>query len=295
MNKITKEVKIGIAFVVALFLLYFGISFLKGVNIFKPANSYVVVFENVAGMLQADPVTVNGLKIGQVHEMKLDPQGGTKVLVYVQMDKGVKITKGSRLSLDAGMLGGSTLLLEPNRDSNEFYNPGDTIQGVRKAGMMDVATRVVPQVENLLPKLDSIITGIDRLVNSPALSASLNNVNSITDDFAKSSKELNKLLSSLNHDLPAISKNLVTTTNNFADLSNQAKGIDLVSTFNKVDSTMANVQFLSSKLTSKDSSIGLLLNDRQLYDSLNVTLGNASMLMKDVKENPSKYINVKVF
>lgn len=294
MAKISKEVKIGIAFIVALFLLYFGINFLKGVNVFKPANSYVVTFEDVAGMLQADPITVNGLKIGQVHEMQLDPRGG-RVLVYVQMNKGIKIPKGSKFSLDASMLGGATLLLEPNLGSTEYCVPGDTLSGVRKSGMMDVAARVVPQVENLLPKLDSIMTGIDRLVNNPALASSLDNVNSITADFAQSSKEINKLLVSLNSDLPTISKNLVSTTNNFEELSHQVKGIDLIGTFNKVDSTMSNVQFLSTKLASKDSSIGLLLNDRQLYDSLNVTLGNASMLLKDVKENPSRYINVKVF
>lgn len=295
MNKITKEVKIGVAFILALFLLYFGINFLKGVNIFKPANSYVVVFENVAGMLQADPVTVNGLKIGQVHEMELDPNGGKRVLVYVQMNKGVKIPQGSKLRLDAGMLGGSTLLLEPNLDSKEYCTPGDTLVGVRKPGMMDIVARVAPQVENLLPKLDSIVSGIDRLVNNPALASTLDNVNSMTSDFAQSSKEINKLLVSLNRDLPTISNNLVSTTNNFEEFSHQVKGIDLVATFNKVDSTMTNIQYLSSKLTSKDNSIGLLLNDRQLYDSINVTLGNASMLLKDVKEHPSRYINVKVF
>lgn len=295
MSKITKEVKIGIAFIVALFLVYFGINFLKGINIFTPANSYVVVFDNVAGMLHADPITVNGMKIGQVHGMELDPTGANRVYVNVQMEKGVKIPKGSKLSLDAAMLGGTTLLLERNANATEFYTPGDTLIGDRKSGMMDVVANVMPKVEGLIPKLDSIMTGINKLVNDSSLTASLKNVNTITGEFAKSSREINKLLVSLNKDLPTITENLASTTSNFEELSQQAKGIDLVATFSKVDSTMANVQHLSSKLTSKDSSIGLLLNDRQLYDSLNVTLGNASMLMKDVKENPSKYINVKVF
>lgn len=295
MSKITKEVKIGIAFIVALFLIYFGINFLKGINIFTPANSYVVVFENVAGMLHADPITVNGMKIGQVHGMELDPTGANKVFVQVQMEKGVQIPKGSKLSLDAAMLGGTTLLLERNANATEFYMPGDTLVGDRKSGMMDVAANVLPKVENLIPKLDSIMAGINKLVNDSSLTSSLKNVNTITGEFAKSSREINKLLVSLNKDLPTITENLASATSNFEELSQQAKGIDLVATFSKVDSTMANIQHLSSKLTSKDSSIGLLLNDRQLYDSLNVTLGNASMLMKDVKENPSKYINVKVF
>lgn len=295
MSKITKEVKIGIAFIVALFLVYFGINFLKGINVFKPANSYVVMFDDVAGMLIADPITVNGMKIGQVHGMELDPNGRNKVLVYIQMEKNVRIPKGSKLNMDAAMLGGTTLLLDRPDNSTEFLVPGDTLIGTKKSGMMDVVTRVVPQVESLLPKLDSIMTGIDRLVNNPALASSLQNVDEITTEFSKSSKEINKLLVSLNKDLPTITGNLASTTTNFEEFSHQVKGIDLVATFAKVDSTMSNVQHLSTKLASKDSSLGLLLNDRQLYDSLNVTLGNASMLMKDVKENPSRYINVKVF
>lgn len=295
MSKITKEVKIGIAFIVALFLVYFGINFLKGINVFKPANSYVVMFDDVAGMLIADPITVNGMKIGQVHGMELDPNGRNKVLVYIQMEKNVRIPKGSKLNMDAAMLGGTTLLLDRPDNSTEFLVPGDTLIGTKKSGMMDVVTRVVPQVESLLPKLDSIMTGIDRLVNNPALASSLQNVDEITTEFSKSSKEINKLLVSLNKDLPTITGNLASTTMNFEEFSHQVKGIDLVATFAKVDSTMSNVQHLSTKLASKDSSLGLLLNDRQLYDSLNVTLGNASMLMKDVKENPSRYINVKVF
>lgn len=295
MSKITKEVKIGIAFIVGLFIAYFGINFLKGINIFKPANSYVVMFDDVAGMLIADPITVNGMKIGQVHGMELDPNGRNKVLVYIQMEKNVRIPSGSKLNMDASMLGGTTLLLERPAQTTDFLQPGDTLIGAKKSGMMDVVTRVVPQVESLLPKLDSIMTGIDRLVNSPALASSLQNVEEITTEFSKSSKEINKLLVSLNKDLPTITGNLASTTTNFDEFSHQVKGIDLVSTFAKVDSTMANVQHLSTQLSSKDSSLGLLLNDRQLYDSLNMTLGNASMLMKDVKENPSKYINVKVF
>lgn len=295
MSKITKEVKIGIAFIVALFLVYFGINFLKGINVFKPANSYVVMFDDVAGMLIADPITVNGMKIGQVHGMELDPNGRNKVLVYIQMEKNVRIPKGSKLNMDAAMLGGTTLLLDRPDNSTEFLVPGDTLIGTKKSGMMDVVTRVVPQVESLLPKLDSIMTGIDRLVNNPALASSLQNVDEITTEFSKSSKEINKLLVSLNKDLPTITGNLASATTNFEEFSHQVKGIDLVATFAKVDSTMSNVQHLSTKLASKDSSLGLLLNDRQLYDSLNVTLGNASMLMKDVKENPSRYINVKVF
>lgn len=295
MSKMTKEVRIGIAFVVALFLLYFGLNFLKGVNIFTPANSYTVAFNNVAGMLIADPVTVNGLKIGQVFEMKLDPDNKDQVLVQIQMDKGVKIPKGSKLALDVGMLSGTNLMLEINDQATEFYEPGDILQGYKKSGLMDVATNLAPKIESFLPKLDSILTGVDKLVNNPALASTLGNVDKMTADFAQSSREINTLLASLNKEMPAMTSKLGNTMDNIEQLSLKASEMDIAATFNKLDSTMANLQHLSAGLASKDSSIGLLLNDRQLYDSLNQTISNMSLLLKDVKENPSRYINVKVF
>lgn len=295
MKKITKEVKIGIAFVVALVILYFGINFLKGVNIFKPSNSYIVVFDNVSGLLVADAVTINGLKVGQVLDLELNPDNLNTVLVHISMNKDIKIPVGSKIYHDAGMIASSRLIIEPLEGVTEYYTEDDLIAGDKKFGLMDVAANVVPKIESLIPKLDSILTSVNRLVGDTSLKQTLSNVKVLTGELASSSKQVNIMLTSLNKDLPTISKNLASTTNNIESLSHQVKGIDLVGTFNKLDSTMTNVQYLSTKLTSKDNSMGLLLNDKKLYDGLNSTLENASSLLDDVKQNPSKYINVKVF
>lgn len=287
MSKISKEVKIGIAFVLALFLLYFGISFLKGINIFKPSNSYIAAFDDVSGMLIADPITVNGLKVGQVYEMRLNPENKDQVLVHIEMSKGVQIPKGSKLALDAGMLGGTTLILEVS-ESKEFYEAGDVIEGYKKKGMMDAAASMVPKIEQLLPKMDSILTKVTEIVSNPSLNATI-------DNFAQSSKELSVLLASMNKDLPQLTGKLDATLGNFEDISAEVKKINMVSTFNKLDSTMANIETLSASLASKEGSLGLLLNERQMYDSLNMTISNMSLLLKDLREHPSKYINVKVF
>lgn len=288
MSKISKEVKIGIAFILALFLLYFGISFLKGVNIFKPSNSYVAVFKNVSGMLIADPITVNGLKVGQVYDMDLDPNNADQVLVQIEMIKGVKIPKGSKLALDAGMLGGTTLILEINDATQEYYDTEDLIEGYKKPGMMDAAASMLPKVEQLLPKMDSILTRVTEIASNPSINTTL-------DNFAQTSKELNILLANLNKDLPQMTGKLNTTLDNFEEISVEVKNIDMTSTFNKLDATMANIQTLSESLASKEGSLGLLLNERQMYDSLNMTISNMSLLLQDLRENPSKYINVKVF
>lgn len=294
MSKITKEVKIGLAFIVALFVLYFGINFLKGLNIFKPSNSYTVEFKDVSGILIADAVTIHGLKVGQVYDLRLNPEDPKTVLVDIHLTTGIKIPVGSKILHDAGMISNSRLIIEPS-DSKEYYKESDLIMGEKKSGLTDVAARVVPKVEDILPKLDSILTNLQTLTADPSLKQTLNNVNQLTGELASSTKHMNSILTNLNNDLPTITKNLASTTGNLEQLTYQVKGIDLVATFNKLDTTMTNVQFLSTKLTSPDNSLGLLLNDRKMYDGLNGTLENASTLLEDVKTNPSKYINVKVF
>ena len=295
MSKIKKEVKIGIAFVIALFIIYFGINFLKGINVFKPANSYTVVFTDVSGLLVADAVTINGLKIGQVLSLNLNPDDPKTVLVNIHLDKDVKVPLGSKVLLDAGMLSGSSLIIEPQQGVTEYYTQDDLIPGEKKSGLMDAAARVVPKLENLLPRLDSILSNVEQLTGDPALKQTLNNINTLSGELAGSSRQVNSLLTTLNKDLPMISKNLVSTTGNIEQFSHQVRGIDLVATFNKIDTTMANVQYMSGKFRSSDNSIGLLLNDKKLYEDLNRTLENASFLLEDVKLNPSRYINVKVF
>lgn len=295
MDKISKEVKIGIAFIIAIIILYYGISFLKGVNLFKPSNSYMVVFDDIAGLTQSTPVTLNGFRVGLVSSMKLDPENQHRIVVYLNMDKGVKVPKGSKMSLDVSMLGSATILFEANPYTMENYSSSDTIIGIRKKGMMDAADRIVPQVEQIIPKIDSILIGLQTIVNSPALTQSLADINKITGDLAKSTKQLNTMMVALNKDVPAITGNLNTMSSNLAGVSGQFKQMDLASTYKSIDNTVKNIEGLSNKMNSKDSSLGLLLNDRQLYDSINTTISNVSLLLKDVRENPSRYINVKVF
>lgn len=295
MAKVSKEFKIGIAFLIAIFLLYYGISFLRGVNIFKASSEYMVVFDDVSGLAISSPVTMNGYQVGLVSTMSLDPNKPGRVVTYLNMNKDIKIPRNGKMYLDVSMLGSATIILEADFKTEDFISTSDTIIGIRKKGLMDAAGDLTPQIGQLVPKIDSILTGIQLLVTNPALNQSMENINAITGDLAKSTKQMNALLAKLNKDVPVITGNLATVSNDFAGVSKQVSAMDLHSTYRSVDSTMKNIHYLSSKLTAKDNSLGLLLNDRQLYDSINSTIGNASLLLKDVKENPQKYINVKVF
>lgn len=295
----SKEVKIGIAFIIALFLLYFGINFLKGINIFKPSNAYVVEFDDVTGLTLSSPVLLNGFKVGLVYSMQLVDNKSNKIAVTINMDKGIKIPKDSKVNLDVSMLGSAAVTIVENPYTSTYYSPDDTIPGLRPKGLMEsmaaVGTDLMPQVSSLLPKLDSILTGLQTIVNHPALNQSLNNIDIITKELAASSTELNTMMLNVKKDIPIMTHNMTKTSDDLAQFSSQLKSIDLVDTYKSVNVTLKNIEYLSNQMNSKNSSLGLLLNDKALYDSLNVTIGNASLLMQDLRNNPSKYINVKVF
>lgn len=158
--------------------------------------------------------------------------------------------------------------------------------------MQSVQEKILPQVELLLPKIDSILGGLQTLVNHPALAQSLNNIETTTNSLAVSSRQLNQMLSK---DVPGIMSDLKVITGNFADVSTDLKKLDLATTVNAVNATLDNVEQMTRKLNSKDNSMGLLLNDRALYDNLNSTADNASKLLLDLRQNPKRYVHFSVF
>ncbi len=291
-----KEIKIGIAFVVGLFLLYFGLKFLKGINIFKPTNTYVASFDNVSGLNISTPVLLNGFKVGIVSEMGIDPNNAKRIEVIISMDKGVDIPKGSKVKLDVSMLGSAALLLEKNPYTKDIATLKDTLVGYSPLGMVDkIQKDMLPQVVALLPKMDSILMGVQTLVNHPALRASLVNIDETSKNLQQATQSLNMMVANLNRQVPAITNNLATASNNVSQMSSRFNKLEFEKTFAKIDSTMSNIRYVSQKFTSSDNSLGLLLNNRQLYDSLNIAIGHTSGLLEDLKKNPRKYINLKVF
>ncbi len=162
-----------------------------------------------------------------------------------------------------------------------------------EVGVMDkLTTDLLPQVEKILPRLDSILYGIQVLVNHPALIQSLDNIESTTANLQKSTIQLNTLLG---NEVPAIVSNLNKISSDFAMVSENMKEINLSSTIKSVDATLENINRISIQLNNPDSSLGLLLNDRSLYDNLDSTAKNAAGLLKDIKENPNDYVHFSVF
>ncbi len=287
-----KEVKIGIIGIAALAMLFFGINYLKGVRMFHASSYYYVEYTDINGLATSSPVFASGYKVGLVREIQYNHANPGHVVVEVELDKGMQIPKGSTGELVTEMLGTVKMNLKLNLQSKEYCQPGDTLPGIVNNGLMGVAEGIMPKVEQLMPKMDSILNSLNQLLANPALRGTLENTERLTANLDVTTRQLNKLMQ---NDLPQITGRMITIADNFSTISESLKGIDYAETFQKIDSTLQNVQLLTSKLNSKDNTVGLLFNDPTLYNNLSATTANAASLLEDLQAHPKRYVHFSLF
>lgn len=293
MKYFTKEVKIGIAGVVALFMLIYGINYLKGMNIFKPSSYYYVKYKNINGLAKSSPVYADGFRVGTVRDIYYNYTDPGNVTVEVEMDTEMRIPKGSSAELVTEMLGTVKMNFLLANNPRESYKVGDTIPGVLNNGLMEAVTQtLMPQMEKMLPRIDSILISLNQLLADPVITATLKSAQKTAANLQIATAQLNVLMEK---DIPQLTGKLNTIGDNFITISENLKGIDYASTFVKIDATMANLKSVTDKLNSKDNTIGLLLNDSTLYKNLSTTGANAATLLEDLKAHPKRYVHFSLF
>ena len=287
-----KEVKIGIIGITAIAMLFFGINYLKGVRMFHASSYYYVEYTDINGLSTSSPVFASGYKIGLVRDIEYNHANPGHVVVEVELDNDMKIPTHSRGELVTDMLGNIKMNLILNLKSKEYYQPGDTLSGIVNNGLMGVAEGIMPKVEQLMPKMDSILHSLNQLLANPSLSATLENTEKLTASLNVTTRQLNQFMQ---NELPLLTNRMITIAENVTVISENLKGIDYAGTMQKIDSTLYNVQALTSKLNNKDNTIGLLLNDPTLYNNLSVTTANAATLLEDLKAHPKRYVHFSLF
>ena len=287
-----KEIKIGLMGIVAIGLFIFGLNYLRGISMLESSRSYYVNFTNINGLPTSSPVFANGYKVGIVRDIQYNYKELGSVTVEVELDEEMRIPKGSKGELVTEMLGTVKMNLILNLESQSYLQPGDTLDGFANNGLMGVAETMVPKVEQLLPKMDSILSSLNRLLADPALTQTLHNAEQITANLNVTTHELNKLMK---HELPTITGNLTSISENINTITTNLKKVDYASTMKRIDSTLANIQTLTNKLNNKDNTIGLLFNDPTLYQNLSATTANASSLLEDLKAHPKRYVHFSIF
>lgn len=308
--KISNETKVGIITVVALALLFIGYNFLKGNDVFSQENDFYTDYDNVDGLTVSKPVMVNGYQIGRVSEMTLLDNGKIRTSFKIKNRYDIPSNTVARI-VSADLLGSKAIIFELGNSKTMAQN-GDPLLSDVQANLLEKVEPLQLKVENLVVKLDSVLSAVNTALDEEfqrdfktslrSISASLSNMESITKDaeelvgsekvrFAKIMQNLESITNNF-HQNNATINNIVANLDHFSD---ELSKTEIKATIDNATEMMKNVESITSKINNGEGSLGLLLNDDDLYRNLNHASQSLDHLIKDVEERPGKYINMSIF
>lgn len=296
-NLFRKEVVIGLIVIISIAILVVGIDFLKGVNVFKASNYYYATYSNVEGLSQSAPVMLNGYKVGQVRDITYLYENPGHVLVEISVNKDLHLPRGTKAVIVTDLLGTANIQLDM-ASGTDFHTIGDTLIATNAVGLMqNVQEQIMPAVSAIFPKIDTLLTSVNTLVSDPAILASVKRLDAITANLEASTRRLNALMATLppiTKNVTDISENLNLASADMAAFTSRVKELPVDSLVANINDVTANLRQLTEDLGNKNSTLGKLMNDPALYNSLNSSVSSLDSLLVDIKKNPKRYISIKL-
>lgn len=314
MIKISKYTKLGFLVIACLTILIWGINYLKGIDLLKKSSNYYVIYEKIDGLLKSSTITINGFQVGQVTEFGFLGDYSGRLLVTMSIEGDFKIAKGTTAKIvSSDIMGTKSIKLEIVH-SGEYYQPDDTIPGATESDLKEqVSMQVLPlkkKAEELIASLDSAITVVTYVFNERTrenLSQSFENINRTIANIESASSELktmmgngkiNSIVTNLDSISTTIKQNsgqIANIIRNLSSLSDSLSKLNISPVFAEISSSIAGLNAIIQKLNTTESSAGLLINDPVLYQNLNNLAGSLDLLLKDVRNNPKRYVHFSAF
>lgn len=300
--KITKEIKVAVLVILSTVLFYWGFTFLKGKNLFDTNSKLYAVYDNVAGLVEAAPVTINGLIIGKVNTIEMLPDGKMKVELVITNEQ-IKIAKSSIAQImDSGLIGGREIAIINNFSDTNYTQSGDILKTSNKLGLTDeLANQIGPvkdKVEVLLENANKLIENLNATLDASTqqkLKASIASLELTMSEFSKISKNANEILSENKTKLNTTLSNFEKSSANLNSMTTSLEKANLGATVKKLEATLTNVNGILANLEQGKGSMGKLLNDDVMYTNLTKTSKELELLLQDLRLNPTRYVNVSVF
>lgn len=314
--KISKEFKIGFIVTISLALLYWGINFLKGKDVFSKERVFVAVYNDVAGLEKTNPITINGLHVGQVRNMNFAPDGRAKVVIELVLKNSIDIPSNSTAKIISSDLLGSKAVEITLGNSTVMAEPGDTlISDIEMSIKEEVNRQLQPlktKAEYLMGSIDTVLTMLQSLFshdNTNNFSKSVKSIANSFENLESTTETLDTLISgqrsrmeNILESIDAITLNLRNNEDelnniihNFSSVSDTLAKIRFAQTMQHVDKTMADLSQITSKINQGEGSIGMLINNDSLYIELEKSSRELNLLLEDIRLNPKKYVRFSVF
>ncbi|MDP4280536.1 MAG: MlaD family protein [Bacteroidota bacterium] len=314
--KIRKEVKVGILFVVALIVIIWGMMFLKGLQLFKPRKIVYAVYEKVNGLVPANPVLINGLKVGQVKDLYFSKTQPGKIIVELYITSDYPIPRNSVAKIYSSDLMGTKDVEIILGDSKAYLQPGDTLKAITEATLGEEVNRqILPlkiKAENLISSIDTVANILQQVLNKNTrdnLITSVEHVRNTLQNLEHTTYNLDTLVGSEKKHLAGIISNVESISSNlrknndkitnilsnFSSVSDSLAKARIPSTILEVHNTVADLDQIIYKINNGEGTVGQLVKNEQLYKEVEKAARDLNLLIEDIKANPKKYVKISVF
>lgn len=300
--KLSKEVKTGILAIGAILLLIFGYSFLKGTNLLEKNREFFVKYQNVEGLAIAAPVTINGLTVGKVQDIRFANEKGSLVVKF-SVEKDFDFSKNSIVRIySAGLIGGKSLGIFPQYDSANIAKSGDTLIGDVEDGMLTAVTKALGPLENkvnnTLATVDTLLFNMNDIIDDKTrdnLKEAIHNLNKTLKSFSGVSSNLDQLLDKNSNKIDNTISNLDRTASNLGRLTDSLAQLETGKLVSDIQNVIDKMNGIVEGVDRGEGSMGKLLKDDQLYENLEGASRQLEQLLQDVKLNPKRYVHFSVF
>jgi len=300
--KLTREIKTAILVISTILLFIWGYSYLKGRNLLDKYRTFYVQYDNVEGLSSSASVTINGLIVGKVTDITLDPNTG-KLMVQLQLKTDFPISKTSTAVIyKPGFIDGKLIAIHPNLADKSESEDGQILTGTSELDLTEaLGKKLVPlqaKFEKLMQNADNLLTGINNVLDNKGqqdLKKSLAELSQTMEQFHKASSSINSILDDNKGQINGVVTNLNKVSSNFSKISDSLNKADLGKTVVNLQKTLEKVDKIMANLNEGKGTMGKLINDEALYNNLEKTSKELELLLEDVRLYPTRYVNVSFF
>ena len=302
--KFNKEIKIGFLAIIGIMMSVFSYNYLKGINLFEKNRKFKVTYSKVDGLSMSNPVTLNGFKIGKVHKINFNRENTRELIVDIIIENDVIFPKTSTAELyETGLIGGKAIAIIPDyKNDSTIALDGDFLKGVLKPGLTELVNQILPQVqlqlESVMQSAQVVFENINKLFDEETkteLKSSIKEFSLLTQNLSNTSRRVSDLIEKSAPGIELTINDLKVTSNNLKSITDSVSKKDISDLTNNLNELVKNLNKVSKNLNNSNGTMGMLIQDKSIYENLEKATNELNILIEDVKLNPSRYVNFSVF
>ena len=299
----SREIKTGVFALFSVLLFIFGYQFIKNSSLFQTSKEFYVVYDNVVGLENGAPVTINGMRVGKVKNLSLANKVGDAVLVSFVIDNDFEFSKSSVIKIySSGIIGGNNLAVIPASDDPIMAQAGDTLRGELEAGLIDGLiekfTPLEKSIISTLTKVDTVLLDIDQVLDTQTrmhLRQSMKSLSVTMDQLSQTAAGLNELVGRNQNELDAAFKSITKTSTNLEIITDSIAAVNTAQMLTDLSGSIKALNQITNSMAEGQGSLGALIQDDGLYNDLRSLTEDAQNLLQDIKNQPKRYVHFSLF